>query len=191
MLGSMISEPKPEEMKKGLYFTALALAMSLESCVPTSIISKKSPDFNKEISRIYILVDGSDRAEEYFKSLGRHLFIHLISHEIETEIHVFDPLSLETDKEVFTKVGKFHPDAIMTIQMTEGWSRGWTLYGLSGATLDLKILDPSAETIFWRASFRVYSSLLLENTSKTSAKRIVSKLLDDNVLNCNITTQSK
>ena len=52
------------------------------------------------------------------KSLSNQLVNELKLHGVETSVHYFSPLSLETEENVMQKINDYNPEAVMSIQQT-------------------------------------------------------------------------
>lgn len=164
----------------------LAILITLfSSCVTTKIDSNKSPDFNQKISKIYITARGSDSSKEFMKSLTNYLKVELNKHGVECTVHYFDPLSLETEKDLGEKIKNYNPDVVMSIGQTERRSTAG-YYGSvteTGATLDIRMFIPNRENPVWRGSLKADGSFGVGTTAQSSAVKIVEKLKLDGVIN--------
>lgn len=169
-------------MKKNFLFTlatAIITTFLLSSCVSTKIQSNKSTEFNEKVHKIFITMRGSDASKAYMKSLMTSLKSELEISNVETSEYFFDPLSLETPKDIEGKVVAYNPDVVMTIDQTErrttanqyGWGSSET-----GATLDIKLFKPNSEKPIWRASLKADGQFGVKTTYQSSAKKIVKSL---------------
>ena len=166
-------------------FIALVMTLTFQSCISTKIESNKSPDFNQKISKIYITVKGS--SQKYMKQLTGYILSGLKSHGVEAVVYYYDPLSLDTEKDILEKIKAYNPDLVMSIGQTEKRATSNYYYGtnttVTGATLDIKLFIPDKENPVWRASLKTDSDLGVVNASESSAKKIISKMKDDGIIN--------
>jgi predicted nucleic acid-binding Zn-ribbon protein len=164
---------------------AFVVGTLLSSCAITKIQSNKAEDFNEKVHKVFITVRGSDGSKPYMKKLINSLRDELQTANIESSEYFFDPLSLETSKEIEKQIADYGPDVVMTINQTEmratanpyGWGSAQT-----GATLDIKLFKRNSEKPIWRASLKADGQYGLNTTSLKSAKKIVAKLSEDGLI---------
>ncbi len=165
-------------------FFAVITTLLFQSCVSTKIESNKSPDFNQKVSKIYIKVQGS--SQKYMKQLIDYILPELKSHGIEAATYYYDPLSLDSEKDILEEIKAYNPDVVMSIGQTEKRATSNNYYGthatVTGATLDIKIFIPGKENPVWRASLKTDSDFGVANASESSAKKIINKLKDDGII---------
>lgn len=165
--------------------TLSLLTILFTSCVTTKIDSNKSSDFNQKVSRIYITARGSDSSKEFMKALTNYLKVELNKHGVESMVYYFDPLSLETEKDLGDKINNYNPDVVMSIGQTERRSTAGPYGGVTetGATLDIRLFVPNRDNPVWRGSLKADGSFGVGTTSQSSAIKIVEKLKLDGVIN--------
>lgn len=170
---------------RNLFVLAIIIAVS-SSCTTTKIDSKKSPDFNQKVTKIFLTVRGSEGSKKLMKPLTTSLQAELRNHGVESSNHYFDPLSLETEKDLMEKIKGYNPDVVMTIVQTERRSTSGQ-YGNAetGATLDIRLFIPNQDNPVWRASLKVDGNFEVAPGSavKQSTSRIVEKLKMDGIIN--------
>lgn len=159
------------------------------SCVTTNITSNKAADFNEKISKLFITIRGSEKAKPFFNSFIKEVSDNLSQNGIPSKKHYFDPLSLETEKDVENKIADFGPNLIMVVNQTESRNTvnvnntGWGGYGTNtGGTFDVRIYKPGRENPVWRASLKADSWSQLSETAKKSSILLLEKLTEDGLL---------
>lgn len=168
-----------------LVFLSLLMITLLANCVTTNIESDKNPDFTQKVSKIYITVKVTGSSKAYMKAFTKYMLTALKTHDVESEVHFFDPESSERAKDIVKKIKTYDPDVIMSVQQTEsrmasGAHRNGTV---TGATLDIKLYLPTKNTHVWSGSLKAEGSLGLASAAQSSAKKIVQKLKSDGMIN--------
>ena len=163
---------------------AIAAALLVSGCVHTKIESNKSPDFHQPVSKIYVTVKGS--SQKYMKRLSDNMQAALDSAGIQAVTYYYDPLSLDTEKDVEEKIKAYHPDLVMLIGQTErraySGSRSTTNRLETGLTLDIRLFIPDKEKPVWRANLRADSDFGINHASENSAKKIIHQLKEDGMI---------
>lgn len=179
-------------MKKLLIIVTLFLATS---CVTSKITSNKSTDFNDKISKLYIVVKGTDSAEPFFESFTAELGNSLTQKGIESKVKYYDPLSLESENDANQNITDYKPNLVMIINQTESrqtmnsgfnngfGNAGWG-YGNSntGGTFDVKIFQPNSKTPVWRANLKADGQFGLKSAAKKACETLIEKLIEDKLL---------
>ncbi|MGN7786051.1 hypothetical protein ACTJIJ_16090 [Niabella sp. 22666] len=168
-------------MKKIIFIVSLFLI----GCVQTQIVSRKADGFTEKISKLYILVRGSDKAHPFFIAFTKSIVDDLSKRNIPSEVYYFDPLSLKTEKDLIERINTFNPNMVMHIDQTESRntssSYGWGSTN-TGGTFDVKIFKPDSERPVWRANLQADASLGLETSAKKASQRLREKLIADGFL---------
>jgi len=94
---------------------------------------------------------------------------------IENEFHIFQELSLQTDKDLINEINEFNPQVIMVINQTERRITRGRIGGRPGATFDIKIFQPDYNSISWRASLKVDTFSDLGEGTKRALKKLIEK----------------
>jgi hypothetical protein len=164
------------------------------SCVSSKITSNKSPDFNDEINKLFIMVRGADKTKSFFQSFVVEFRRKLTEKGIESKSYYFNPLSLESEKDIEKKISLYQPNLIMMINQTEsrqtinnngfgnnnfGW--GYTTTN-TGGTFDVKILESKSKNPVWRASLKADGQFGLQTAAKKAVERLIEKLIEDKLL---------
>lgn len=175
-------------MKKTLILGILFFATS---CVTTKITSNKSADFNEKISKLYIIMKGTESVEPFFKSFSSELVNSLTLKGIESKVVLSDPLSLESEIDVNQKIIDYKPNLLMIIQQTESrqtvnsgfGSSGWG-YGSSdtGATFDVKFFQPNLKNPIWRGNLKADGQFGLRSSASKACEAFIAKLIEDKLL---------
>ncbi|HMV07937.1 MAG TPA: hypothetical protein PK325_03800 [Cyclobacteriaceae bacterium] len=166
---------KPHSIRIAVSAVLLFLVLG---CTSSKIESNKDPQFNQKVSKIFITLRVSEGSWGFFRPfIYDYLQPELKAHKVETIVHNFGPLSLESDKDVVAKIVDYQPDVVMSIVQTERRSTSGT-YGNSetGATMDIKMFLPKKENPVWRASFKVDANF--DVASYAAAKRATVKLIE-------------
>jgi len=167
------------------------LPVLLFSCTVTHIDSNKDPNFTKRIGVLHIIVRGSHKSDKYLFTMADYLRDELNKKGIKTTVERANPLSLESDKELMDRINKLNPDALMVINQTETRStinrNGYNVFTNSnttsdGATIDIKLFQPSSDKPFWRANCNSDSQVGQGAGGKKSAKKIIEKLIADQLI---------
>ncbi|MEZ4797723.1 MAG: hypothetical protein R2785_11215 [Flavobacteriaceae bacterium] len=174
-------------MKKALVFGFLFLATS---CVTSKITSNKSPNFNEKISKLYVMVKGTDSAKPFFYSFTDELRASLKSKGIESTVKYIDPLSLESESDINQGINDFGANLIMIINQTEsrttvnnGYGWGWGSSGTNtGGTFDVQIFQLNSKNPVWRANLKADGSFGLKSSAKLACEKLIGKLLQDSLL---------
>tara|TARA_R110002167_G_scaffold177533_1_gene377330 strand:- start:80 stop:619 length:540 start_codon:yes stop_codon:yes gene_type:complete len=179
-------------MKK-IYLIGILILLS--SCVTSKITSNKLPGFDEKISKLFILVKGSDSSKSFFQSFVFSLRKELNEKNVELRSHYFSPLSLETENDVEIKISDFGPNLIMSINQTEsrqtintngfgnnafgwGFNNGYN----SGGTFDVKIFQPNSKKPVWRANLKADGQMGLEGAAEKAVEKLIEKLIEDKLL---------
>jgi hypothetical protein len=171
----------------------IGIVFSLNSCVTNTITSKKSKEFEKTVSRFYVFLDGKESAKLYFIGIKNVLNRYFVDNQIEAQFEIFDPLSLESQKIVDSRINEFKPEAIMTIvQVSENRTNHYEsldrLIGkgqVTGATLDIQITEGQTSKIIWHAKLDSNAGTAYNSLTETSvgcAKKIFKKLVEDKLI---------
>lgn len=173
---------------RGVFRKWLALGLIISvasSCTTTKISSNKSPDFNQKVSRVFLTVRGSEGSKKFMQPLATSLQSELKNHGVESSHHYFDPLSLETEKDLIQKIREYNPDVVMSIVQTERRSTSGQ-YGNAetGATLDIRLLIPNQDKPVWRASLIVDGNFEVAagSAAQQSASKLIEKLKMDGII---------
>lgn len=172
--------------------TLLALcSVLLFSCTVTHIDSNKDPNFTKRIGVLHIIVRGSHNSDIYLFTMADYLRDELNKKGIKTTVERANPLSLESDKEMMDRINKLNPDALMVINQTEARRtinrNGFNILNngntaSSGATIDIKLFQPSSDKPVWRANCNSDSQAGQGAGGKKSAQKIIEKLIADQLI---------
>jgi len=163
----------------------------LFSCTVTHIESNKDPNFTKRIGVLHIIVRGSHKSDKYLFTMADYLGDELNKKGIKTTVERANPLSLESDKEMIERINKLNPDALMVINQTEvrkTTSRnGYNIFTnenstSNGATIDIKLFQPSSDKPVWRANCNSDSQVGQGAGGKKSAQKIIEKLIADQLI---------
>ena len=160
-----------------------AMALLIASCVTTKISSNKAPDFNGKIKRLYIVAKGADEAKSFFVRFYQSFGQSLKTEGIVTEYYYFDPLSLEGESSVISKIEAFSPNMVMMINQTE--ARNYKQYWSSsntGGTFDIRIQVPESKNPIWRANLKADASMGLGEAAQKASNTLLTKLKEDQML---------
>lgn len=176
-------------MKRSILLLFLAVLL-FGSCVSTSIRSNKAPDFNEKITKIYLLMRGSDSANDFFFDFRNELNKYFKVKGIEMKSYAFDPLSLETEQQLMERINEYQPQVVMLVNQTEARSTsnayyGWNLGRYStptGGTFDVQLRGPNEEKILWRASLNTDGNFGIATTATKAAKQLYQKMEEDGLI---------
>lgn len=167
----------------------IGVLLVITSCATSKITSNKAPDFNEKITKLFIMIKGTDSAEPFFKLFENQLSNFLNIKEIESKTHYFDPLSLESENDVNEKISDYKPNLIMVINQTEsrqimnsngfGWGFGPTNIG---GTFDIKIFQPNSKNLIWRGNLTADGQFGLETSAIKASDKLIKKLIEDGLL---------
>lgn len=173
----------------------ISILLSLLGCTTSKIVSNKSITFNEKLSQLYIVVNGTDSAEPFFKSFTSELVRSLDQKAVKTIVKYADPLSLESENDFNQVINDYKPKLIMTINQTEsrqtmnngvnsgfgnfGWGNGSST---TGGTFDVKIFQPNSKNPVWRANLKADGQFGLESSAKKACEKLIEKLIEDNML---------
>ena len=134
-------------LKKLLSFILfLFLLSTLSNCV--SIKSVRDPNFNKKISKVFVEIDGSNRAENYFENLKFNLNRRFYESDIESIFYMRNALSLDSPEDKNKQIAEYQPDVIFYIIQTSHN----TVNGVnSGGVLELTLVEPGSDKPVWKA----------------------------------------
>jgi len=159
------------------------------SCATSKIASNKASDFNEKISRLFVMVKGSDGAKSFFERFTTELDTSLAQKGIESKTYYIDPLSLAPENEINEEISSYKPNLTMVINQTEarhnvnpyGFSLGYSSTN-TGATFDVKIFQPNSKTPVWRANLTADSQFGLEVSARKACEKLIDKLIEDKLL---------
>jgi hypothetical protein len=160
----------------------------LFSCTVTHIDSNKDPNFNKRIGVLHIIVRGTHQSDAFLFAMADYLHDELNKKGIKTTLERANPLSLESEKEMLDRVNKLNPDVLMFINQTESRrvvsrNPGTMIRSeTGGATIDVKLFQPSSDKPVWRANCDSDSQTGQAAAGKRSAKKIIEKLIADQLI---------
>ena len=107
---------------------------------------------------------------------------------VPVQAHYFNTLALESEVEIDSKITNWNPNLLMVINQTE--SRGvvnnyiWTKQiTRTGGTFDVKLFLPNTKKPVWRASITVDNETGLIAAAQKSSKKLIEKLVEDDILN--------
>jgi len=168
---------------------SIGILFLLTSCVTSKITSNKSPDFNEKITKLFIMVKGTDSAKSFFKSFTSQFSNSLSQRGIESKTHYFDPLSLESESDINKKNSSYNSNLIMIINQTEsrqtinqngfGWGYGGTN---TGGTFDVRIFQPNSKNPVWRGNLKADGQFGLQTSAKKATEKLIEKLIEDGLL---------
>lgn len=177
-----------------LYFLTLLPLLLLFSCTTTRLNSNKDPDFTRQIGSFHVIIRGSHSSDVYLYSLADYLREDLNKIGVKTTVERPNPLSLESEKEMLDRIARINPEALMVITQTEVRQTvgGYSMIGqkANGATLDIKLFQPNSDKPFWRANCRTDSDWGQGGAGKQSAKKIIEKLIADQLIQNNVDSSS-
>ncbi|SCY58662.1 hypothetical protein [Flavobacterium caeni] len=182
-------------MKK-IAFT-IGMFWLLTGCA-TKVASNKATDFTHKITKLYIVVKGTDSAEKFLRKFTENFTSHLTASGIEHAELFMDPLSLESDEDVHKKIQAFAPNLVMTISQTEsrrttngGYNpgfhggTGFAIGGgssVTGGTFDIKMFTPGSTKPVWRGNLKADAQFGLASSASKANEKLIKKLIEDGLL---------
>lgn len=94
-------------------------ALILSGCASANISSSKSPDFTAKLSKLYLVIKTANGAKEFSYSFKTMFLGEMANCGVVSDYRVYDPLALESEKEVDQKISKFNPQVIILMTQTE------------------------------------------------------------------------
>ena len=165
------------------------------SCVTSKITSNKSPDFNEKITKLYIILKGTDSAEPFLKAFEKELSNSLTIKGIESKVNYSDPLSLESESDANQNITDYKPNLLLVINQTEsrqtmngGFNNGFGNAGLgygsvnTGGTFDVKIFQVNSKNPVWRGNLKADGQFGLKSSAIKACETLIAKLIEDKLL---------
>jgi len=127
----------------------------------------------------------ADNSKYFYSALATEFVLSLKERGIEVKTYYVDPLSLESDEDVAERIELYDPNLVMIISQTESRisTDGFGFTGsVTGGTFDIKLFQPNSKNPVWRANLDVESSTDFKDAAKNANKKLVAKLIEDNLL---------
>ncbi|MDO9261667.1 MAG: hypothetical protein Q7U08_06980 [Flavobacteriaceae bacterium] len=156
----------------------IGLSLLLSNCVTTKIQSNKAYSFNEKISKLYILVRGNDDSRSFYTSFTNDFEKTLNEKGIKYQKYYYDPLSLETEKDIQTKINYFEPNLIMIVNQTESRNtvnQNAFSFGSNstntGGTFEVKLFKPNSDNPVWRAKLQADGQFGLSTSAEKASQK--------------------
>jgi hypothetical protein len=168
-----------------VFVLAIALALSLSSCVTASIVSNKNPEFKTKITKMYVMSRCSPASKAFLLETTKMISNSLKSRGVENIFYYMDELALESEKDITKKIDDYNPDVYMIISETEHRTKvgSFGIQTNTGSTLDLKMFTPDRQSPVWRATLMADGSMGIEEASQKAAQYFIDKLKTDGIIN--------
>jgi hypothetical protein len=165
--------------KKIIYRVVPIIFLIFINCM-VSLQSVKDPNFNANVSKIFIYLHGAQGANSFFQGIGENLRKGFTDYNITSDTYLDGSLSLTSKSELKSKIKSYNPDLIMQIVQTE-YS---TLNGAkSGAKMEISLYTPDSDKPVWKgdlsSSTGGYGGMGMPSQI---ASKIISQLAEDGIL---------
>jgi hypothetical protein len=163
------------------------LGMLLTQCV-TTIQSNKSPNFNRTIKKFYVVVKVADNTQSFVPKFSTAFTELLKVRGCEAVFNLLDPLSLENEQALVTKIKESGADALMVISQTESVTHQgygyWNFGQVSGGTFDIRVFEPANDNPIWRGNLKSNTGGYggIGAVAKKSAEQLFNKLVQDRMI---------
>lgn len=152
----------------------------LSGCTSSKITSNKSPEFNDKLSKVFLVMRSGTGSKEFAYSFKTAFLRSLESRGIASAYHIYDPLSLESEKQVSEKIEKFNPQALIIINQTE--SRGYNAKNVIGGVFDIRIMLQNSDAPIWRANLDANGESGIEYAVDKAVKKLIDRLIVDKMI---------
>ena len=158
----------------------------------TKIASNKATDFSEKITKLFIIVKGTETSQSFLDKLTENFGAHLAENGIPYQKFQMEALSLESEEDIQKKVVEFGPNLVMMISQTEsrrttngGFSPGFNGPGfgfgggtsaVTGATFDIKLYRPGSQNPVWRGNLKADAQFGLASSAKKANEKMIKNL---------------
>lgn len=103
----------------------------------------------------------------------------LLEKGVQSDSYRRNPLSLETEKDIDSKIDNYAPEALMVIQQKVIHS---TNGRVDGGTIEISLIDGETKKTVWKSEFEFYAMVRMTDAVDRSIKKIVNKLIEDKLV---------
>ncbi|WP_073400767.1 hypothetical protein [Mucilaginibacter sp. OK098] len=157
----------------------LLIIILLQSCISTKIASNKGTDYIKQPKKIFILMNNAKETNEFCSFLLAKLKRKLLEKGVQSDSYRRNPLSLETEKDIDSKINSYAPEALMVIQQK---IIHYTNGRVDGGTIEISLIDSETKKTVWKSEFEFYAMFRMTDAVDKSIKKIVNKLIEDKLI---------
>ena len=168
-------------------FLCVGLIIILFSgCATASIESGESNNVKGPYDRMFILINGSPRADKFIEGFAEKIKQAITERGTNTEVHVEERLSLETQKEIDDKINAHKADVVLVIKQTEALVDGRLGFGTGKGSMagafDLKLFDKKEKRPIWRANMKAYGEYGISMAIEKTKKKFIALLEQDKII---------
>lgn len=163
----------------------LLLIFCMSSCASAGLLSNKSSEFDKPVSRIYVVMGGNNNAGHLIKSIRYYLHKEFSDNMVVSKFFIPSSLALSNDKTIKNQIQSFKPDVVLFIDATNVSRSQGGMYSTSPydyAELELQISKPGETDLLWKGEMSVTGNLFSNAPGKKASKAIRKQLIKDNVI---------
>lgn len=154
----------------------------ITSCITAKLESRKDPNFNEKLEKVYIIMKGADQSNKFFNYMRQLLGEEFRKRQIQHDFYVYDKLSLVSDEEIFKKVDTYDPQVLMTINQTERVTTVGGYYSAPAAAFDVQIQKKNADQMAWRATLKTQTVSNLSEGAAKSVEKLIRQLEEDGLI---------
>lgn len=157
----------------------IIIIIIIQSCISTKITSNKGADYTKQPKKIFILMNNAKETNEFCSVLLARLKKKLLEKGVQSDSYRRNPLSLETEKDIDSKINNYAPEALMVMQQKIIYS---TNGRVDGEKLEISLIDDETKKTVWKSEFEFHAMLRMTDAVDKSIKKIIKKLIDDKLV---------
>ena len=151
----------------------------LQACVTVKVASNKDESYTKQPKKIFVLMNAAKQSKEFTRVFLMELQSKLKEKGVETETYERDPLSLETEKDITSKINNYAPDALMVIAQKEVHS---TNNMVDGGSFEISLTDGESKKVVWKSELGVVGPYTLGQTASKGLDEFMKKLVEDKIV---------
>ncbi|ASU34980.1 hypothetical protein [Mucilaginibacter xinganensis] len=157
----------------------LLIIIILQSCVSAKITSNKDANYTRQPKRIYLMMNGSKKANDFCVGFVRGFQNKLEEKGVKTSLYISDSLSLLDNDDINKKIDEFSPEAVMIISQKEVHS---TNNMVDGGNFELTLVDRNTKKNVWKGEFDVYGQYGMTDAIDKSISELMKKLTEDKII---------
>jgi hypothetical protein len=169
-------------MNKNLVFKTiplLFLIVVLQSCYSASIVANKDANYNKKIGKIYVVISSAKDVHHFDDRLLEALTDQIKLKGVFADGFVRNPLALETDEDINTKINKYDPEALLIIKQTHiTYING----GAGAGTFEIALMDKETKKNVWKSTLYLNGPWYSDGTVDTMVKKLLAQMQQDHLI---------
>lgn len=151
----------------------------LTSCVSVNMTSNKSDGYNKKLSRVYIYYFAAKGVDEYLTKYSNGLTSQFSTLGIQSKSEIRNPLSLDTEEDVATRVNEYKPSHLMLYKITRiTYSNGFA----GTVDFEISIIDSATNKVIWKSVMTPSVQMYLRDAVEMSLSKTIDKLKSDGII---------